>query len=434
MIRVIRRAQSVSGVVQLPGDKSISHRYAMLAALADGSSEIRHFASSLDCRSTLSCLRALGVEVSESRGILTIVGRGLRGLRAPRGILHAGNSGTTMRLLSGILAGQPFETRITGDDSLRTRPMRRVIEPLRLMGATVESQDQGLPPLTIRGGDLSAIRYPLPVASAQVKSCVLLAGLYGDGPTAVAEPLPTRDHTEIALRRLGATVRQDGPWIEVDPWPDLAPSRLDVPGDISSAAFFLVAAAIVPGSQMLMPCVGLNARRRELLNYLEEAGLDVTVEGEFVVAGESRGDLRVSFGERLLTGQLPKIEGARTAALIDEIPVLSVLGSQTAGGLEVSDARELRVKETDRIAALVCNLRAMGAEVEERPDGLVLGGGARLKGADIDTRGDHRIAMAFAVAGLAAEGETRIHDAGCADVSYPGFFDTLAEVTGQPND
>ncbi len=434
MTRVIRRAETVSGLIQLPGDKSISHRYAMLAALAGGRSEIRHFATSRDCHSTLSCLRALGVEISESGETVTVVGRGLRGFRSPDGILDAGNSGTTMRLLSGILAGQPFQTRITGDESLRGRPMERILAPLRQMGAVVESRDRGLPPLAIRGGDLSAIRYALPVASAQVKSCVLLAGLYGNGPTAVEEPLPTRDHTEVALRHFGAMVRKEGSWTEVEPWPRLVPGRLDVPGDLSGAAFFLVAAAIVPGSRLIMPCVGLNRRRRELLDYLQEAGLDVAVEGEVVAAGEARGDLRVCFREGLLAKSLPRIDGARAAALIDEIPVLCVLGSQVRGGLEVADARELRVKETDRIAALAQNLRAMGAEVEERADGLSLAGGARLRGSDIDTQGDHRIAMAFAVAGLVAEGETRIHDAECADVSYPGFFHSMAQVTGQQDD
>lgn len=430
MIRVIRRAASVSGLVRLPGDKSISHRYAMLAALAGGRSEIRHFATSRDCHSTLSCLRTLGVDISESDETVTVVGRGLRGFKAPDRILDAGNSGTTMRLLSGILAGQPFQSRITGDESLRGRPMGRILAPLKQMGAVVEFREQGLPPLSIRGGDLSAIRYALPVASAQVKSCVLLAGLYGNGPTAVSEPLSTRDHTEVALRHFGAVVRQEGSWIEVDPWPKLVPGRLDVPCDLSSAAFFLVAAAILPGSRIIMPGVGLNRRRREILDYLQEAGLDVMVEREVVVAGEARGDLRVCFQEGLLSKSLPRIDGARTAALIDEIPALCVLGSQVAGGLEVADARELRVKETDRIAALVQNLRAMGADVEERADGLILAGGARLKGADIDTRGDHRIAMAFAVAGLAAEGETRIYDAECADISYPGFFESMAQVTG----
>jgi 3-phosphoshikimate 1-carboxyvinyltransferase len=333
-----------------------------------------------------------------------------------------------MRLLAGILAGQPFESVLTGDDSLVNRPMGRVLEPLRRMGAAVEARERGLPPLRIRGGALGAIRYPLPVASAQVKSCVLLAGLYGSGTTAVEEPVPTRDHTEIALREFGAAVRVAGNRIEVDPEPRLGGRRLVVPGDLSGAAFFLVAAALVPGSDLRLPGVGLNRRRRELLGYLERAGMELEVENESADAGEARGDLRVRYSPALLEGALPPIAGAGTAALIDEIPVLAVLGSQVAGGLEISDARELRVKESDRIAAVAANLAAMGARVTEKPDGLVIAGGARLRGADIATGGDHRIAMAFAVAALAARGETRIHGAECADVSFPGFWDALGSI------
>ena len=430
MIRHVHRASSLSGAVQMPGDKSISHRYAMLASLANGRSEIRNFASSRDCQSTLGCLRTLGVEITGTCDNVAVDGRGLRGLRAPAGVLDAGNSGTTMRLLSGILAGQEFESTITGDDSLCKRPMGRVIDPLRQMGATIGSRDRGLPPLTIRGGKLKAIRYSLPVASAQVKSCVLLAGLYGDGTTAVEESVPTRDHTEIALRQFGAEVRQEDRWIHVEPGPTLEGLQLEVPGDLSGAAFFIVAASILPGSRLLMPQVSLNRRRRELLDYLVSAGLQVEVEGETEAAGEPRGNLFVRFADTALLKGLPRIHGALAAALIDEIPVLSILGSQVAGGLEIADARELRVKESDRIAAVARNLRAMGAEVDERPDGLVIAGGRRLRGADIVTEGDHRIAMAFAVAGLTADGETRIHDAECADVSFPGFFETLRSVAG----
>jgi 3-phosphoshikimate 1-carboxyvinyltransferase len=429
MIQLVHRTSSLSGTVQLPGDKSISHRYAMLASISEGKSVIRNFASSRDCQSTLGCLRTLGVEITSTGDRVAVNGRGLRGLRSPGAVLDAGNSGTTMRLLSGILAGQEFESVITGDDSLRKRPMGRVIDPLRLMGAAIESRDRCLPPLTIRGGRLKAVRYSLPVASAQVKSCVLLAGLYGDGTTAVEEPVPTRDHTEIALRQFGAEVRQTGRWIQVEPGPALKALQLEVPGDLSGAAFFVVAASILPGSQVLMPQVSLNRRRRELLDYLVSAGLQVTVESETEAAGEPRGDISVRFADAALLKGLPPIRGALAAALIDEIPVLSILGSQMAGGLEIADARELRVKESDRIAAVAGNLRAMGAEVEERPDGLAIAGGQRLRGADIVTAGDHRIAMAFAVAGLAADGETRIHDAECADVSFPGFFEMLENVT-----
>ncbi len=427
MIQTIDAAASLSGAVILPGDKSISHRYAMFAAIANGTSVLEHFAASQDCHSTLGCLRSLGVGLTETGDTVEIRGCGLHGLRRPVQVLDAGNSGTTIRLLSGILAGHPFESSITGDSSLSKRPMGRIIQPLRLMGATVESRERDLPPLTIRGGTLKAIRYKLPVASAQVKSCVLFAGLYGKETTAVEEIIPTRDHTEIALREFGGTVRFSGNWIEVEPEPELKAQRLNIPGDLSGAAFFLVAAALVPNSDLILPGVGLNGRRRELLNYLLRAGLDLTVENESEKAGEPRGDLRVRHSPGLLKRQLPPIQGAETASLIDEIPVLSVLGSQTAG-LEISDAQELRVKESDRISAIAENLRAMGAEVTEKPDGLSIAGGRQLHGADITTLGDHRIAMAFAIAALSAQGKTRIHDAECADVSFPGFWDALQKI------
>jgi 3-phosphoshikimate 1-carboxyvinyltransferase len=428
MIQTLDPASFLSGIVPLPGDKSISHRYAMLASVSEGTSELRHFAASRDCRSTLNCLRCLGVEWSQSGNTVTVRGRGLRGLRAPAESLDAGNSGTTIRLLSGLLAGQPFESSIGGDSSLSRRPMGRILQPLRRMGASIESRKDELPPLTIRGGALKAIRYALPVASAQVKSCILLAGLYADGATAVEETIPTRDHTEIAVREFGGSVRNLGNWIEIDPGPKLRARNLTVPGDISGAAFFLVAAALVRNSDLSLPGVGLNRRRRELLHYLVRAGVNLTVENETEEAGEPRGDLRVRYNPDLFKRELPPIQGAEVASLIDEIPVLSVLGSQMAGGLVVSDARELRIKESDRISALAVNLRAMGVEVAEKPDGFVIPGGGPLHGADIVTRGDHRIAMAFAVAALSARGETRIHDAECADVSFPGFWETLQRI------
>jgi 3-phosphoshikimate 1-carboxyvinyltransferase len=429
MIHSIRRAGSLKGVVPLPGDKSISHRYAMLAAISEGDSEIRHFAASQDCHNTLGCLRSLGVDVRENGETVTIRGRGLRGLKASNQPLDAGNSGTTMRLLSGILAGQPFETTIAGDDSLSRRPMGRIAQPLRLMGATVDTRPGDLPPLKIRGGKLKGLRYVLPVASAQVKSCILLGGLYADEPTAVREDVPTRDHTEIALQRFGGKIRRDGAWIEVTPNPRLMGLQLDVPGDLSGAAFFLVAAAMIPGSEVVLPRVGLNRRRRELLEYLQSSGLDLTVEGAAEIDGEPRGDLRVRYSPALLDRDMLAIQGSLAASLIDEIPVLAVLGSQAAGGLKIGGARELRVKESDRIAAIARNLAAMGASVEEKPDGLVLRGHQRLLGADVDSKGDHRIAMAFAVAGMVAEGETRIHQAECAAVSFPDFWDALARLT-----
>jgi 3-phosphoshikimate 1-carboxyvinyltransferase len=429
MIQKLNVAKSLSGTVYLPGDKSISHRYAMLGAIAEGTTVIRHFAASRDCHSTLGCLNSLGVEIAESGETVTIKGRGLHGLQAPDRMLDAENSGTTIRLLSGILAGHGFECAISGDASLSNRPMGRIMQPLRLMGATIDSRAKDLPPLKICGGSLQGIRYSLPVASAQVKSCVLLAGLYGTGITAVEEIVPTRNHTEIALREFGGTIRMAGNWIEVDPEPKLQARNLTVPGDLSGAAFFLVAAALAPDSDLSLPGVSLNERRRELLTYLERAGMNLSVENESKDAGEARGDLRVRYNPAFLKSRMPAIEGAEVAALIDEIPVLAVLGSQVAGGLEISDAQELRIKESDRIAAIAANLRSMGAEVMEKPDGLIIPGGQKLTGADISTRKDHRIAMAFAVAGLTAHGETRIHDAECANVSFPDFWSTLKTIT-----
>lgn len=427
MIQTIERGPGLRGEVRCPGDKSISHRNAMLAALARGRSELRGFAGSRDCLSTLDCLRLLGVKILVQGTTVTVFGRGLHGLQPPAQTLDAGNSGTTIRLLAGILAGQPFPAVLTGDESLSRRPMGRIIRPLRLMGADIGSREGDLPPLRVSGGNLRAIRYALPVASAQVKSCVLLAGLYGDGVTAVEEKVATRDHTEIALGHFGGTVRRHGHWVEVDPGPRLQGREVDIPGDLSGAAFFIVAAALVPGSEILLPGIGLNPSRRALIDYLRSAGVRVTVENESKGAGEPRGDLRASYDRAALEQPLPRIEGAAAAALIDEIPILAVLGSQ-AGGLEIRDAGELRVKESDRIATVAAGLRAMGAEVREAADGLVVAGRQRLAGAGIPTHGDHRIAMAFAVAALAASGRTEIHQAECADVSFPGFFDILNQA------
>ena len=428
MIRNLGPAARLSGSFHLPGDKSISHRYAMLAAIADGPSELRHYGPSLDCHSTLDCLRALGVRIETSGDTVSIVGRGLDGL-TPSGLpLDAGNSGTTMRLLSGILAGHPFTSTVSGDSSLQSRPMNRILDPLRLMGAAVVSRDGGLPPLEIRGRRLKGLRYTMPVASAQVKSCLLLAGIYASSPTAIEERTRTRDHTEIALRHFGASLEIDGGWIELQPRPRLRGMELEVPGDLSSAAFFIVAAALVPDSDVCLLGVGLNGRRRELVKYLQEAGVALTVQNERAAAGEMRGDLRVVFTPGLFAGSLPPIRGSRVAALIDEIPVLAVLGSQADSGLEVSEAAELRVKESDRLTAIASGLRAMNVQVTELRDGLRIPGGQQLRGASIETHGDHRIAMAFAIAGLLADGETEIRRAECVDVSFPGFFEQLEAV------
>ncbi len=431
MIYSIQPGAPLRGVVQCPGDKSMSHRYAMLAAIAVGRSELRNFAGSEDCQSTLRCLRSLGAQIRRERESVIISGNGLRGLKPAAGPLDAGNSGTTIRLLAGILAGQSFESVLAGDESLSRRPMGRILQPLSLMGATLGAREGGFPPLNIRGGRLRAIRYSLPVASAQVKSCILLAGLYANDITAVEEKIATRDHTEIALRQFGGAVRQQENWIKVEPEPALLGCRVEIPGDLSGAAFFLVAAALVPGSELCLPQVGLNPRRRALIDYLLQAGMHITVENESESAGEARGDLVASYDAASMDGKLPPIRAGLAAALIDEIPALAVLGSQ-AGGVEIHDAQELRVKESDRIATIAGNLRAMGAEVEEHADGLSVTGHQKLRGAEIETYGDHRIAMAFAVAGLAASGVTRLHRAECADVSFPGFYEALERARTDP--
>jgi 3-phosphoshikimate 1-carboxyvinyltransferase len=424
--RKILPARRLEGSLQMPGDKSISHRYAMLGAIAEGETEIHFFASSADCQSTLDCLKKLGVKIERRENVVTIQGAGLTGLRPPGGALDAGNSGSTMRMLSGILAGQPFRSIIQGDASLSRRPMQRVIEPLTRMGARIRCRQGGLPPLEIEGGALQPIRYELPVASAQVKSAVLLAGLYAEGETEVVEPVATRDHTEIALEQMGADIGRHRRTIAVRGRARLAGKRLYVPGDISSAAFFMVAGLLVPESNLIIHNVGLNPTRTAILDVLTAMGGRVKVINVEVLNGELLGDLHVEPG-KLRGGEIPP---ERVAGLIDELPVLSVLGTQTEEGLTYHGAAELRVKESDRLAVVAENLRRMGAEVEEFADGLRVAGRQKLRGAEIETHGDHRIAMAFAVAGLVAEGATVVRDSGCVDVSFPEFFQTLEKVAG----
>jgi 3-phosphoshikimate 1-carboxyvinyltransferase len=422
----IQPARKLEGSVQMPGDKSISHRYAMLGAIAEGLTEIHFFASSADCQSTLDCLRKLGVKNERRENIVTIEGAGLSGLKPPDGILDAGNSGSTMRMLSGILAGQRFKSVIGGDASLSRRPMKRVIDPLTRMGARIQSAEGGLPPLEIEGGALKPIRYELPVPSAQVKSAILLAGLYAGGETEVIEPVPTRDHTEIALEQMGADIGRHGRTIAVRGGAKLEGKKLYVPGDISSAAFFIVAGLLVPESNLVIRNVGLNPTRTAILDVLAQMGGRVKVINVEMLNGELLGDLHVEPG----TLRGGEIAAEMVPGLIDELPVLSVFGTQTEQGLTYHGAAELRVKESDRIAAVAANLRRMGAEVEEFPDGLRVAGRQKLRGAEIDSQGDHRIAMAFAVAGLAAEGTTLIRDSGCVDISFPEFFQTLDRAIG----
>lgn len=426
MRKQISPASSVSGAIHLPGDKSISHRYAMLASIAEGTTRISNYSTGADCQSTLACMRALGAANETRDGVVCIHGHGLDGLRAPSSTLDAGNSGSTIRMLSGILAAQPFVTTIGGDESLSRRPMARIMTPLAQMGAHMEARENKFPPLTIHGAKLHAIDYALPVASAQVKSCVLLAGLYADGRTTVREPLRTRDHTELALREFGADVEVDRLAITVTAHPRLHGRELRVPGDLSSAAFFLVAALIVSESSLTIEGVGLNPTRSALLDFLAEMGaqikiLDVTSDG-----GELSGNVLIR-NSRIQGGVLEK---ARTAALIDEIPVLAVLGAASEQGLIVRDASELRIKETDRIATIAENFKRMGLKMEVHPDGFEVPGKQRFHAAEIDSFGDHRIAMAFSIAALAADGPCTIVGADAASVSFPEFFDTLQRVTG----
>jgi 3-phosphoshikimate 1-carboxyvinyltransferase len=424
MIERISPAKRLEGTIRLGGDKSISHRYAMLAAIAEGTTRIHNYSSGADCASTLGVLRALGIAVEHSGGEVSIAGRGLDGLRAPAGTLDAGNSGSTIRMMSGMLAAQPFSSRIAGDESLSRRPMGRVLLPLETMGASISARDGKYPPLEIHPAKLHAIDYTLPVASAQVKTCVLFAGLFADGITTVREPLRTRDHTELALRAFGAEIEVHGAVVSVSGRPQLNALDLTVPGDLSSAAFFLVAALLVPGSRLRIERIGLNPTRSALLDFLLSMSADVRVENLEFQAGEGVGDLEVRHSA--VRGGV--IDKSLTAALIDEIPVLAVLGATSDEGLVVRDAAELRVKETDRIETVAQNLRAMGVEIEVAPDGFRVPGRQRFRAAQIDSFGDHRIAMAFAVAALAADGESVINDAGAASVSFPEFYQTLARL------
>ena len=426
MARTIRTASGIAGTLSLPGDKSISHRYAMLAALARGRTVLTNYSTGADCGSTLTCLRSLGVPWERSGNRVEIQGCGLQGLGASRAPLDAGNSGSTIRMLSGILAGQPFETGIQGDDSLSKRPMRRIMTPLRRMGAEIEARDGQFPPLVIRGGALEAIRYELPVASAQVKSCVLLAGLYARGSTVVVEPVETRNHTEIALRRFGADVRVDGSSKSVVGFPDLAACEMRVPSDLSSAVFFLAAALMLPDSDLFIEGIGLNPTRSAVLQVLRGMGAHIEVHPEADSGGEASGTLRVRGTGRLAGGV---ISGTTTAAVIDEIPMLAVLGAVSEHGLKIRDAGELRVKETDRISTVVANLRQMGVPVTEHETGMEIQGGCSLRPAELDSCGDHRIAMAFAVGALAAEGDSILSGAEAAAVSFPEFFEMLDSVT-----
>ena len=429
--RTVHAAKTLSGGVEPPGDKSISHRYAMIAALAEGTSELRHFAAAADCHSTLDCMKALGAVVKIDKDIVRLTGRGFHGLKGTRRALDAGNSGTTMRLLAGILAGQQFVSQLTGDASLQKRPMKRVVGPLRQMGADIRAHEDNFAPLEIHGGGLHAIDFKMPMASAQVKSAVLLAGLFAEGETIVTEPARTRDHTELALEEFGAPIEKVGRTIRIqglaaNGGAKLQPRSLDVPGDLSSAVFFIAAASLFPDSNLLIHNVGLNPTRTAILDVFASMGASLQMLSVRSAHGEIVGDVAVK-GASLKGGV---IEGDQIPLVIDELPMLAALGPYTEQGIEIRNAAELRVKESDRIAALTENLRRMGATVEERPDGLRVAGrsAGTLRGAQIEPYGDHRIAMAFAVAALAANGPTQIRASDCAAVSYPNFFEDLDRV------
>lgn len=431
MERTIRAPATLRATLRVPGDKSISHRAAILNALASGPATVHSFLTAEDCLATLDCLRALGVdwrlEEQQPEATLKVEGVGLTGLREPEDVLDARNSGTTMRLLAGLLAGQPFLSLLTGDASLRSRPMDRIVTPLREMGAQVWARaGDTCAPLAIRGGRLRGISYRTPVASAQVKSALLLAGLFAQGETTVEEPATSRDHTERMLAAMGADLRQEGPAVRLaPPSQPLEPLNLRVPGDLSAAAFWIVAAALHPDAQVSLPGVGLNPTRTGLIEVLRRMGADIEVGEERIVGGEPVADITVRSSS--LTGTV--VEGDLLPRLIDEVPVLALAAALARGPTVIRDAAELRVKESDRLATVAAELRRLGARLEERPDGLVIEGGARLRGAAVDSHGDHRLAMALAVAGLLAEGETVVAGSEAAAVSYPGFWRDLEALT-----
>jgi 3-phosphoshikimate 1-carboxyvinyltransferase len=425
-IRAVAPARSISGSLAVPGDKSISHRYAMLAAIAEGETSLTNFSTGADCGSTLECLRQLGADIQrDSQGVLLIKGTGSR-LRPSAAPLDCGNSGSTMRMLAGILAGQDFDSRLVGDASLVRRPMARVIAPLEQMGARVEATDGGRPPLVLHGAGkrLRGIDYALPVASAQVKSAVLFAGLFASGETSVEEPVRTRDHGELALRAFGAEVARRRNRVSIAGGQKLHGISAAVPGDISSAAFFLCAAALFPEGNLVFDNLLLNPTRAALLDVLTGMGARISV----IDLSEHHGELVGTVQVRGSVLRGAAISGAQSAALIDELPVLAAIAPYTRDGIEIRDAGELRVKESDRIRAVAENLRAMGAQVEETADGLCVPGGQELRGAVVDSAGDHRIAMAFSVAALRAQGETKIMGRSCVDISFPEFFRLLDQI------
>ena len=423
---IFTRKTGLKGEITIPGDKSISHRSVMFGSLAEGTTEIHGFLKGADCLSTISCFRQMGIRIEEKNGIIYVNGNGLHGLSAPAGTLDVGNSGTTTRLMSGILAGQTFTSILSGDESLNSRPMKRIMTPLSMMGADIESiHGDGCAPLKITGRPLKAIHYNSPVASAQVKSAVLLAGLYADGITSVTEPALSRNHTELMLESFGAKVAIDGLTASITPPDNLYGQKIIVPGDISSAAFFIVAGLITPNSEILIKNVGTNPTRNGILKVCEAMGADITYLNEQTGKGEPIADLLVRTSN--LHGTV--IEGSIIPTLIDELPVIALLACFAEGTTTIKDAQELKVKESNRIDLMANNLNAMGAHVTATDDGMIIEGGHPLHGASIFCKYDHRIAMTFAIAGINADGETDIVDSECVSVSYPTFFEDLEQLS-----
>ena len=419
------KASPLKGEITIPGDKSISHRSVMFGAIAKGTTEISHFLQGADCLSTISCFKKMGIQIENNQDTVIVHGNGLRGLKKPETILDCGNSGTTTRLISGLLAAQDFDVTLTGDESIQKRPMKRIMDPLSLMGADIKSvKENGCAPLSIGGKKLHGIHYTSPVASAQIKSCILLAGLYAECETKVTEPYVSRNHSEIMLKYFGANVKTEGTTACIAPAEELYGNKIVVPGDISSAAYFIAAGLMIPGSEILIKHVGINPTRDGIIHVCRDMGADITLLKVNTDSGEPTADILVKSGSL----QGITIGGAIIPTLIDELPMIAAMACFAEGETIIKDAAELKVKESNRIEVMVRNLSAMGADVEETEDGMIIRGGKPLHGAVIDSKLDHRIAMTFAVAGLCAEGETEILGAECVNISYPGFYQDLERL------
>lgn len=421
---LFHKSHPLKGEITVPGDKSISHRGIMLGALANGTTSITNFLKGADCLSTISCFQKMGIEIEieETENEILVHGKGLHGLSAPKEILDAGNSGTTTRLISGILAGQNFSCDLTGDTSIQKRPMKRIMTPLSMMGADITSvHNNGCAPLHIKGAPLKGISYQSPVASAQVKSCVLFAGLYADGKTSVTEPFLSRNHSELMLSSFGASVQTCGTTATIEPEPVLTAQKVEVPGDISSAAFFIAAGLLIPGSELLIKNVGINPTRDGILRVCRQMGANLELLNTRTQCGEPVADILVKHSE--LNGTV--IEGDLIPTLIDELPVIAVMAACANGETIIRNAEELKVKESNRLEIIVHHLSEMGCDITGTEDGMIIRGGKPLHGAVLDSHLDHRIAMSFAVAGLVADGETEITNADCVNISYPGFYRDL---------